>query len=260
MTRMMLTIPQLLLSICVLVSGSNAIANSEDAINARINQAIAHSHRNEADRKSDMHRHPKAVLSFAQINEGDVVLDVFAGGGYYSELSAYIVGDKGRVDAFNNQAYLGFVGDQLKQRLANQALPNVHRIDQEVDQLQLTANSYDVIIASMAFHDVYYADLANGWPEIDAQKFYKTLHQSLKPDGVLIVIDHSAAKGTGTSSAQSLHRIDEAFLIADLKKAGFVPESSSDVLRNAKDSRDLSSFEPRIRYQTDRFLWRLKKR
>lgn len=254
-----MTKPLLMLTV-LLLSLSAFARNTANTTSSLIDQAISHSHRNEADRKSDMHRHPKAVLSFAQIKEGDVVLDVFAGGGYYSELSAHIVGAKGRVDAFNNQAYLGFVGDQLTQRLANNDLPNIRRLDQEVDQLQLAPNTYDVIIASMAFHDVYYTDLANGWPEINVPKFYKTLHQALKPNGVLVVIDHSAVNGTGISNAQSLHRIDESYLINDLKKAGFVPESSSDVLRNPKDSRDLSSFEPRIRFQTDRFLWRLKKR
>lgn len=229
------------------------------AAEADYRNAIAHSHRSEADRRADMHRHPLTVLQFAEVQPGEVVLDVFAGGGYYSELLAHVVGEKGRVDAFNNQPYLNWVGDQIRTRLADNALPNVRRLDIEVDDLSLPAKHYDLIIASMAFHDLYYADPANGWPEMDVKKFYQTLHRALKPNGRLIVIDHSARPGTGVSATQSLHRIDEQFLMKDLQQAGFVLDEQSDALRNSNDNRDTSSFEPRIRYQTDRFLWRMKK-
>lgn len=236
-----------------------AVTSLAQSANPLFQRAIDHPHRSEADRLADVHRHPLPVLQFSGVKAGDIVLDVFAGGGYYSELFAHVVGDKGRVDAFNNKPYLNWIGDQLRARLADATLKNVRRLDVEAAQLHLPTNHYDVILASMAFHDLYYADPAHGWPEIDATAMYRQLHQALKPHGVLIVIDHSARPGAGTSATQSLHRIDEQYLLMELEKNGFTRVAESNVLRNAQDTRDISSFEPRIRYQTDRFLWKLKK-
>ncbi len=224
-----------------------------------IQQVLSHPDRSDADRKTDAFRKPEAILNFFQVAPGQTVLDVFAGGGYYSELLARSVGGKGRVDAFNNKAYVDFIGAELNTRLANNRLPNVHRIDAEVDALTLAAKHYDLIFASMAFHDAYYADPEGGWPAMDRLALYRKLFQALKPGGVLAVIDHSARAGRGSDDAKTLHRIEEDLLRRELEQAGFRLEASSDVLRNPQDDRSLSSFEARIRFQTDRFVLRFKR-
>lgn len=224
-----------------------------------IQHAIAHAERSDADRKADLYRKPEAMLEFFQLQPGQIVLDVFAGGGYFSELLARTVGPQGRVDAFNNQAWLAYVGEQLTLRLANNRLPNVQRLDVEADALQLSPAQYDVVFASMAFHDAYYADPAQGWPSMDRALLYSKLFQALKPGGILAVIDHSAAAGRGAQDAKALHRIEERLLRHELEQAGFRFEASNDLLRNPQDDRSLSSFDPRIRFQTDRFVLRFKR-
>ncbi len=224
-----------------------------------VQQAVSHGDRRDADRKADLYRKPEAVLSFFQLKPGQLVLDVFAGGGYYTELLARTVGNTGHVDAFNNKPYLNWVGAELSARLDNNRLPNVSRLDAEVDELVLTAKHYDVIFASMAFHDAYYADPAEGWPAMDRAALYRKLFQALKPGGVLAVIDHSARAGRGSDDSKSLHRIEESLLRRELEQAGFRFDASSDVLRNPQDDRSVSSFEARIRFQTDRFVLRFKR-
>lgn len=234
-------------------------AGETTASNNAVQQAISHSDRRDADRKNDSFRKPEAVLNFFQLAPGQIVLDVFAGGGYYTELLARSVGAKGRVDAFNNKAYVNYIGAELTARLEQQRLPNVRRIDIEVDELALEPKHYDLIFASMAFHDVYYADHAEGWPAMDRMALYRKLFQALKPGGVLAVIDHSARAGRGSEDSKSLHRIEESLLRRELEQAGFRFDASSEVLRNPQDDRSLSSFEARIRFQTDRFVLRFKR-
>ncbi|NQD35400.1 class I SAM-dependent methyltransferase [Permianibacter sp. IMCC34836] len=224
-----------------------------------ITQAIANPLRSDADRKADLYRKPEAMLEFFQVKPGQIVLDVFAGGGYYSELLAHTVGASGRVDAFNNKAYLDWVGDQLAARLHNNRLANVQRIDVEVDELQLASNHYDLILTSMALHDTYYANPEEGWPAMDRPALFKKLFQALKPGGVLAVIDHSASTNRGSQDSKPLHRIEESTLRRDLEQVGFRFDGASDALRNPQDDRSLSSFDPRIRFQTDRFVLRFKR-
>lgn len=224
-----------------------------------ISSAIAHPARSDADRKADLYRKPEAMLEFFQVQPGQRVLDVFAGGGYFTELLARTVGPQGRVDAFNNKAWLNYVGDQLVNRLADNRLPNVHRLDVEADALALADQHYDLIFASMAFHDVYFADPEQGWPAMDRVALFRKLYAALKPGGTLAVIDHSAKAGRGHQDAKPLHRIEESTLRQDLEQAGFRLDASTDLLRNPNDDRSLSSFEAKIRFQTDRFVLRFKR-
>ena len=55
-------------------------------------------------------------------------------------------------------------------------------------------------------------------------------------------------------AAQTLHRIEEAFAIADFKAHGLEFAGSIPALRNADDNRTLGVMNPAIRGQTDRFV------
>jgi predicted methyltransferase len=70
----------------------------------------------------------------------------------------------------------------------------------------------------------------------------KKLFEALKPGGVLIVADHSAADGAGVSVAQTLHRIEEAALRREIEAAGFKLAGTADYLRNPADKRDARIF------------------
>jgi predicted methyltransferase len=85
---------------------------------------------------------------------------------------------------------------------------------------------------------------------------------ALKPGGVYGIVDHSAAAGSGERDVESLHRIDEETVKAEITAAGFVLDGSSDVLRNAEDKRDWNA-SPKAaadkRGTSDRFVLRFVK-
>ena len=74
-----------------------------------------------------------------------------------------------------------------------------------------------------------------------------------------MIVDHSAADGTGTTLADSLHRIDKAAVVAALAKAGFKLEAESDLYQRADDPRTTNVFDPAIRGKTDQFALRFRK-
>lgn len=76
----------------------------------------AHEARPESDRARDANRKPADVLEFIGIKPGMIVLDMFSGGGYYTEILSYVVGENGHVVAQSNEAYLGFAGEEFEQR------------------------------------------------------------------------------------------------------------------------------------------------
>ena len=98
------------------------------------------------------------------IQPGMTVLDMYSGGGYYTEMLSHIVGPEGSVIAHSNQAYAGFVGEEATNRYANNRLGNVEILMAENNELALPNASFDAIMMVLAYHDIYYVDPDNGWP------------------------------------------------------------------------------------------------
>ncbi|MDH3746578.1 MAG: methyltransferase domain-containing protein [Gammaproteobacteria bacterium] len=233
-----------------------AIASPETSIYA---DAVANTSRLEGDYARDASRKPVEVLEFIGIAPGQTVLDLFSGGGYYSELLSRVVGSDGQVYAHSNEAYLSFAGDEFIDRHANGRLPNVKVLMAENNELELDEGSLDAIMMVLAYHDVYYAEPQNGWPKIDVDHLLAELYQGLKPDGIVGIVDHYAEAGAPRETGGTLHRIDRNIVIADFESAGFELAAKSDVLRNMNDDYSKNVFEPDLRGKTDRFVLKFRK-
>jgi len=227
---MLKIIGMLSLMLCGLTTSGLIYAAPFDAVN---NPA-----RSLADRERDKTSKPNVVLNFIGLKPGMKVLDLFAGGGYYTEMLSYAVSPGGQVISHTNAAYEGMTGEEAANRFKDNRLPNVRRVITEINNLGLEEASLDVVLMALVYHDIYFT--ADYWPEVDRDNFFRQIHGSLKPGGLLIVIDHSAIADTGMSAAQSLHRIDEVFA-------------------NPDDTRTLSVFDEAIRKKTDRFVYRFIK-
>lgn len=215
--------------------------------------------RTDADRERDAGRKPDQVLEFFGIEPGMTVLDMFSGGGYYTEMLSHIVGPDGKVVAHTNTAYAGFVGDETINRFADDRLANVEILLAENNELELPAAEFDAVMLILAYHDIYYDDPANGWPKIDGAKFRAELAKGLKPGGILAIVDHYAAAGSPRETGGTLHRIDPQIVISELEAAGFVLEARSEVLRNIQDDYSLGVFDAKVRGKTDRFVLKFRK-
>ena len=206
------------------------------------------------DRARDAGRKPALVIAFLGIERGDTVVDLIAASGYYTEVLSRAVGPKGVVHAHNTDFVLkmrGGVNDQaMSKRLAGGRLPNVVRLDRELEDLGLEPGSIDAALTALNFHDIY-----NGRGPEAATAFLATVHGLLRSGGVLGLIDHAGNSGADN---EKLHRIEESLAVDAAVKAGFEVESS-DLLRNPVDERDRFVFDPSIRGRTDRFLLKLTK-
>lgn len=222
--------------------------------------AVANQSRPEADRLRDGTRKPAEVLEFFDVAEGMHVLDMFSGGGYYTEILAYLVGPEGKVYAQNNQAYLDFVKDEVKTRFADDRLANVERLNIAVADLDLPANGIDVALLILSYHDLYYRPGDDSWPIIDGPAMLSDIYDSLKPGGVLGVVDHNANPGVDKiAAATDLHRIEMMVVRCEIESAGFGFAGSVDLLRSSEDDLSAPMYAEGIRGKTDRFVLRFHK-
>jgi len=216
--------------------------------------AIANENRTEADRKRDERSKPAAILGLLDLSKGQAVIDVFAGGGYYSELLAGVVGDNGKVILQNNYGYGKWVEKYVQERYVDNQVGSIHVLRSEVDDLKLDAESLDAALMVMSYHDLYYYNPEAGFERADVPDFFAQLHAALKPGGKLLIVDHAAADGSGHSKTQDIHRIDEAFAKQDIESNGFRFVESGDALRHPDDDRTKNVFDKTIRGRTDRFI------
>lgn len=230
------------------------LASAGDVPAAVYTRAIADPARPAKDRTRDERDRPADVLALAGFAPGMKVADIFAGGGYYSELLNDVVGPGGSVLLLNNTAYQGYAREELKDRLKDDRLKNVRPMLVESCDLRLGESDLDGALIVMSYHDLYHVDEQNGWAPINAGHFLDQIHAALKPGGVFLIVDHAARGGTGKDAAQELHRIDETFAKQDIESHGFRLEKTWDGLRNAADTHEQNVFDPAIRGRTDRFV------
>jgi len=216
---------------------------------------LASGDRSDADKARDAGRKPAEVVTFLGIEPGMTVVDLIAAGGWYTEVLATAVGPDGMVYAQNPAFVLQFRDGAnekaLAARLADRRLPNVERLDRELNALGLEPGSVDAALTAQNFHDIY-----NGRGQDAATGFLMVARGILKPGGVLAIIDHAGVQGADN---ESLHRIDPKTVEDLAAAAGFVVEARSDVLANPADDHTKGVFDPSVRGQTDRFVLRLRK-
>lgn len=221
------------------------------AASAHIASAVADTRRPETDTTRDALRHPADIMAFSGVREGWRVADVGPGAGYYTRLFSVAVGETGRVFAIDRPN----APDRPPRAILAVApsYPNVTVLQQGYAGWT-TDEPLDAIFISQIYHDFYLPAFA-----FDVPAMNRAMFAALKPDGVLVIVDHAAADASPIEVTNTLHRIDRAQVVSDMVAAGFVLDGESDVLRNPADDRTLRVFEGDIRGRTDQFVLRFRR-
>src|SRR5580704_5889175 len=241
--------------VCVLASlsllaGSSTVS-AADAKAPDYEAIIAAPDRSDADRQTDLRRQPAKLLAFTGVKGGMKVLDMGAGAGYSTELMARAVGPEGHVYAQESAAVMERVKDKVDIRAQNPVMKNtVHLIRNYDDPIPPDVSGLDLITFFFAYHDVTYMPA-------DRAEMNRKMFAALKPGGLLVIADHSAKPGEGTSVAKTLHRIEESTLRKEIEAAGFKLAAEADFLKHPEDPRDAAVFRPAV--PVDEFVLKYQK-
>ncbi len=212
---------------------------------------VAAPDRSDADRKADARRDPVPFLTFAGLRPGMKVLDMGAGGGYSTELIARAVAPGGIVYGQNapdlGEKARATFDARLKTPAMKDAVADVRPFD---DPTPSGVHDLDVITFLFYYHDTTYMN-------VDRAEMDRNMFAALKPGGFLVIADHSALPGQGTSVGKTLHRIEESTLRKEVEAAGFRVVAEGNFWRHPDDTRDFPSIRPTM--PVDEFVLKFQK-
>jgi predicted methyltransferase len=214
-----------------------AAAVSRPAFSQDYAAIVAAPDRSDTDRNTDKRRDPLKLLNFIGVKEGMKVLDMEAGAGYTTELLARAVGPNGIVYAQDSAEVMERqIKDKFDLRAQKPAMKGViHVIRNYDDPIPPDVRNLDLITFFFAYHDMTYM-------QVDRAEMNRRLFAALKPGGYLLIADHSAKVGDGTSVGKTFHRIEEAVLRKEVEAAGFKLVAEGNFLRHPEDMRDVIVF------------------
>ena len=210
-------------------------------------EALSSAERPAEEKARDASRKPEEVLSFVGIEAGMTVLELFAGGGWYTEALSAAVGPEGMVYAQNPERFRERVAEAAAARAAR--LENVEVFYTVGSDIGLPAQA-DAAFTALNLHDY-----ANRGDETGLA-FLRGIYDSVVPGGTLGVVDHVGVAGQDNAE---LHRMEASKARKLLTAAGFVVEAESLILTNPADDHSLGIRDPSIRYNTDRMLIRARR-
>ncbi len=218
----------------MLATGIAGAAHADDALKA----AIASKDRTAANVARDSARHPYETLTFFGIKPNMTVVELSPGGGWYTEILAPYLRDKGKLIAAGeepnspNEGARRYAGNLTKKLESNQAM--FAKVQRGVFE---PPRAYNIAPAGSADMVVTFRNLHN-WtnPPEKVKEILKQVHTVLKPGGVFGVVDHRMpASKPAKADSGYLH---EAEVIKMVEEAGFKLAAKSEVNANPKDTAD----------------------
>ncbi|WP_434982109.1 class I SAM-dependent methyltransferase [Xanthomonas arboricola] len=211
------------------------------APDAALQKAIDGNWRDRVYVQRDVYRHPGQTLAFFGIKPTQTVIEITPGGGWYSEILAPYLRDKGKyvaavvdpaaVPAGRGRDSAQRGRDELEKKFA--AKPEVYGKPSFVSYVPKTPsfgvdNSADLVLT---FRNVHNWRMAG-----NAEAMFAGFYKVLKPGGVLGVVEHRAKADVPADDKSGY--VGQAQLIAMAEAAGFKLAGKSEVNANPRDTKD----------------------
>lgn len=204
------------------------------AASPSIAAAVADTRRKDSNRARDQYRHPAETLHFFGIEPDQTVVEIWPGGGWYTEILAPMLRDKGH--------YIAAAQPPGKYRAATETL--VASDPARFDKVRITtldpkapgdiapAGSADAVLTFRNVHNF----LMTG--DDAAKAVFASFYKALKPGGVLGVVDHRLPEDRDPAFEKSSGYIKKSTIVRLAESAGFRLAAESPINANPKDTAD----------------------
>jgi len=201
----------------------------DEATASAIEQALGSAHRSADNRARDTDRHPVETLLFFGIKPEMTVVEFWPGaGGWYTEVLAPLL-KEGRLyvvqQAASDNPYITRALKAYADKLGAQ--PEIYG---KVEIGTPPNGGADMVVTMLDLH---------AWLSLGkAQELIAAMRETLKPGGILGIVDHRADPAKSLDPRASNGYVNEDYAISLITAAGFELVSRSEVNANPKDTKD----------------------
>lgn len=238
--RLLQTLPGALVAAALPGRAQQPATAAAGEIDAALRAAVDGAHRSPANRARDPWRHPLETLAFFGLQPAQTVVELQPGGGWYSEILAPYMRERGRyfaahfaadtTNAYQRRARAGFVA-RMAQAPAVYDRATLGTLPAAAGFTDIgPPGSFDLVLTFRNVHNW----LGDG--SLDAT--LRACHALLKPGGTLGVVDHRAAPGTALETMKKSGYVTEALMEERARAARFTLAAKSEINANPRDSRD----------------------
>jgi len=200
--------------------------------------ALSGEQRSEANKARDEYRHPQETLSFFGISPTMTVMEVSPGGGWYTEVLAPLVAENGALIAAHSSPN----GGSYARRSLGGFLKKLGENDEIFDSVEVAtlqppsavspapAGSVDLVLAFRNVHSWLRAD--------QAEMMFATIAESLKPGGVLGIVQHRGSADLTLEQMKKTAYVSEEKVIELAELSGLELDARSEINANPNDTKD----------------------
>lgn len=191
--------------------------------------------------KRDVYRNPIDTLTFFDVQPDMTVVEIWPGGGWYTEILAPYLKAEGQLYAahfpqsetrdFYVKSRQKFI-DRVATDEAFSAI-EVTEFSPAEDSVIAPPGSVDRVLTFRNLHNWY---MGGGQEAIEAA--FGTFYKALKPGGILGVVDHRLPEQRADTDQDSSGYMKQSLAIAAAEAAGFVLVEESNINANPKDTAD----------------------
>jgi predicted methyltransferase len=227
------SIKSVILTVGLLTASAQAVAETTL-------EALAEGkHRSEAYKARNEFRNPVETLKFFGIKPDMTVVEISPGGGWYTEIIAPYLREKGHYIAagFDPESKVNYYKRNAK-KYSEKLAKNPELYDKVELTIMEAPTKLDFAKPNSADMVVSFRNTHNWAGRGHAEAVYAAIFKVLKPGGVFGLVQHRAGKEHPKDTSGKLGYLKTEEVIAMAKKAGFRVAEQSEINANPKDSKD----------------------
>lgn len=226
---------------CALIAASSLFTAQAHDHGDALQAAIDNPTRSAQNRARDAYRNPYDTLNFFGLEPNMTVVEIWPGGGWYTEILAPYLAADGKLYAAH------FPANTDRQYYQRSRTAFVERVatDASFQQIEVTefSPSADAAIAPAGSADMVltFRNLHNWYMQGDKDNLtnaFKAFYTALKPGGIVGVVDHRLPESRADEDAKTSGYMKVSWAIAAAEAAGFEYVGASEVNANPNDNAD----------------------
>lgn len=232
------SLPAVLVATLLLINPLLPIAQAHESNQHLLEEVLNADHRDAKNRARDRYRHPLQTLLFFGVKPDMTVVEISpGGGGWYMELLAPYLREKGKY-------YAASYDQETK---AEYFIRNIKRFNEKVnarpdvyDKITVTEfappNKLAIAPAGSADMVLTFRNVHNWVGRGGADKAFATFFKTLKPGGILGVVEHRARADKPQDPKAKSGYVREDYVIKLAEAVGFQLLAKSEINANPKDT------------------------